>query len=268
MDEQISYGDLARRCGIDERDLRQIMRMAIVNHIFHEPRKGVVAHSALSKCLVQIPHLSTWLGHTCTDSLTSKARVADAMQKWPGSQEPQHTAFALADPNGDSYYQALERNPAKAQRFADGMKFMEASPALAVQHLFHDLQWSTETYMPFRMVDLGGSQGHIAIQLLRQFPSLKCEVQDLPETVALAKVPEDLEGRLTLQAHDILEVQPLKHADVYFFRSTLHNWSDKYVIKILRNLIPALKHGSKVILNESCMPEPNLIPRYHAQVIM
>ncbi|KAI8630531.1 hypothetical protein F5Y19DRAFT_474315 [Xylariaceae sp. FL1651] len=43
-------------------------------------------------------------------------------------------------------------------------------------------------------------------------------------------------------------------ADAYFFRSTFHNWVDKHCIKILRNLVPALKLGAKIIIDERILP--------------
>jgi hypothetical protein len=43
---------------------------------------------------------------------------------------------------------------------------------------------------------------------------------------------------------------------VYFFRWILHNQSDKYAIKLLRNLVPGLKKGSKIVINDHCLPEP------------
>lgn len=63
--------------------------------------------------------------------------------------------------------------------------------------------------------------------------------------------------------HDfLLEDQPVKGADVYFFRWILHNWSDKYCVKILRGLIPALKPGAKIILNDNVLPQPGVLSRW------
>lgn len=60
---------------------------------------------------------------------------------------------------------------------------------------------------------------------------------------------------------DFFSVQPVRDADIYFFRCVFHNWSDKYSVKILQNLIPALKPGAKVLVNDLVMPEPNtLVP--------
>lgn len=51
-------------------------------------------------------------------------------------------------------------------------------------------------------------------------------------------------------------------ADVYFFRWIMHDWADSYCIKILRNLIPALKKGAKVVIMDAVLPERGEAPRY------
>jgi hypothetical protein len=43
---------------------------------------------------------------------------------------------------------------------------------------------------------------------------------------------------------------------VYFLRTILHNWSDKYVRRILQAIVPALKPGDRIVLNEQIVPEP------------
>ena len=58
----------------------------------------------------------------------------------------------------------------------------------------------------------------------------------------------------------MFEAQPIKSADAYFYRAVFHDWSDKYGIKMLQALIPALKKGAKVILNDGVMPEPGKLP--------
>ena len=87
-------------------------------------------------------------------------------------------------------------------------------------------------------------------------------MQDLPPVVAgaSAKVPEDLSTRVTFMPHDFMTEQPVKGADAYLFRWIFHNWSDKYCLKILRNLIPALKAGARVVVQDNCLPEPGTLP--------
>jgi len=42
---------------------------------------------------------------------------------------------------------------------------------------------------------------------------------------------------------------------VYYFRWIIHNYSTPYAVKILKNLIPALKPGAKIIINDHCLLE-------------
>ncbi len=94
--------------------------------------------------------------------------------------------------------------------------------------------------------------------LAREYPNInKFVVQDLPEVVSSAKVPEGLEDRIEFMAHSFLEPQPIV-ADVYILRFILHDWPDKYAVKILKNLIPALKQkpNARIVLMETLLPAP------------
>lgn len=90
-------------------------------------------------------------------------------------------------------------------------------------------------------------------------------IQDLDEPVireAEAQSPPDVAGRVQYMVHDFLKEQPstVTGVDVFLLRSILHNWSDKCAIRILRNLIPVMKPGSKIIINDLVTPEPGAIP--------
>ena len=113
------------------------------------------------------------------------------------------------------------------------------------------------------VVDVGGSQGHVSAHLAKDFPGLQFVVEDLPEVISTAgatfEIPEEVRDRVQLLAHDFFTEQPVKNADVYFIRYTLHNWSDEYCFKILRNLIPALKSGARVVVQDHLLPEPGTL---------
>jgi hypothetical protein len=47
----------------------------------------------------------------------------------------------------------------------------------------------------------------------------------------------------------------------------LHDWSDKYAIKILRALAPALKRGARIFINEAVIPEPSVLSPLDEQSI-
>lgn len=114
------------------------------------------------------------------------------------------------------------------------------------------------------VVDVGGSHGVVSIELARRFPSLRLIVQDRDEVIAggSSMVPEDVADRVTFMAHDFFEEQPVRNADVYFFRWIFHNWSDKYCVQICRALIPALKPGAWLLIQDILLPEPGTMSRF------
>lgn len=111
---------------------------------------------------------------------------------------------------------------------------------------------------------MGGSQGFASIKLAETFPTLEFIVQDLPHALAVGhtNVPEGLTHRIKFMPHDFFEEQPVKDADIYFFRWVFHNWSDKYCIRILRSHIPALKKGARIVINDYVLPEPGTLPNH------
>ncbi|KAF2757675.1 putative O-methyltransferase [Pseudovirgaria hyperparasitica] len=265
FDEEVSYAELAIRCRIDPSDLKRLLRLAVAFYIFEEPRKGYIRHNATSKLLVQSPLLHQWIGVLVDEMWAAGARTVDSMQKWPGSEEPTETGYALA--HGQSLWDALRSNELRAQRFADGMQYLQSHPIFDISHLFRDLGWTEET-CPKLLVDVGGSHGSVAIKLLRRFPRLRCIIEDMPEVVTTARVPEDVADRIEFQPYNFFMPQPVKGADVYFFRSILHDWSDKYAVQIIRNLVPAMKPGARIIFNEVCLPQADDLEPYHIQVIL
>ena len=113
-------------------------------------------------------------------------------------------------------------------------------------------------------VDIGGSKGHVSIVLAKEHANINFIVQDSAKTVAIGRqeVPDEVKDRISFTVHDFWTEQPVKGAEVYLFRQIFHDWSDKYAVKILRNLIPALKTGARIIISDMCMPPKGTISVY------
>lgn len=79
-----------------------------------------------------------------------------------------------------------------------------------------------------------------------------------PPYVTGSLIPRELESRVSLTTHDFFTPQSVS-ADLYYFRWVFHNWSDAYVVKILQNLVPALKPGARILLNDGVLPEPGSV---------
>ena len=73
-------------------------------------------------------------------------------------------------------------------------------------------------------------------------------------------MPDELKPRINFQAQDILLPNTLRDADVYLVRSILHDWSDKYAVIIVKNLVPILNDSARVLIADFVMPETGTGP--------
>jgi hypothetical protein len=176
------------------------------------------------------------------------------------SQEPNETGHALARNTDLGLFAYLGQHPNEAQRFAKAMA------SFGTNTTFITTAFPWPSLGKAKIVDLGGSKGHISIALAEAHPDLSFIVQDLPEVVAGAEVPDGLKDRVEIMAHDAFTEQKVE-ADAYLIRFVFHDWPDKYVVKMLRNLIPVLKKGKRVLINDYILPEPNTLPYMRERVV-
>ena len=153
-----------------------------------------------------------------------------------------------------SYFDNVAKNPERAARFAAGMAIQWELPGYQLEYLLDGYDWAGLGNVT--VVDIGGFKGRISIALADKFPNLNMLVEDMGmnEQEAHAAVPAHLKDRVNFKVHDMFSPQTVT-ADVYYIRQVLHDWPDKYSIKVLRQQIPCLKKGAKILLNESLLPE-------------
>lgn len=77
--------------------------------------------------------------------------------------------------------------------------------------------------------------------------------------IASAVVPAEVADRGMFMQHDMFQQQPVRDADVYFFRGIFQN-SDKYCVELLQATIPALKLGARIVIKDACMPPHETLP--------
>ncbi|KAI0156804.1 S-adenosyl-L-methionine-dependent methyltransferase [Xylariaceae sp. FL1272] len=250
---EITFPELAERCRLSEPTVRQIIRHAIVLNVFCEPRPGVVAHNAVSRLLAEDDSTFGWLAVNTNELWKAAAHQCDAWEKYPNSDEPNQSK---------SIYEVFDEDPERAKRFGDAMKSFTQGTGFELHHVVDNVPWAD--FKNGTVVDVGGSQGHVAMAVARAFPSLSFVVQDVESVVSAGKksVPSDLAGHVKFMAYDLFTEQPVRNADIYYFRWIFHNWSDKYCVKILKNLIPALKPGAKIIVNDGVLPKPGTLSKW------
>ena len=234
-------------------------------NIFREDPVGYVQHTAMSLMLVEQPGSFDTVGQQIEVFSSSAVKVLEAMNE-PGwsAEEPNQTGFNLYHRTDLPIYLELAKTPEFARRFGSMMEFLTSGPEFDVSHSVDQFDWRALDQREGEaatVVDIGGGHGQVSLAIARSTKRLRLVVQDLPGVAAQGEkqMPKDLgqsgTGRVRFMAHDFFKPQPLKGADIYFFRWILHNWSDKYCLMILRSLVPALKKGAKVLLYEWVLPD-------------
>ncbi|KAK8071291.1 S-adenosyl-L-methionine-dependent methyltransferase [Apiospora hydei] len=260
---QISFADIAKQTGVSERMIQRLLRQAITMRVFREPQEGFVAHTQASKALTN-QDTAGWLASGTEDMWPAATKMVDAIEKWGNSQEPNHTGFSLAHNTEGSIYDLAAADPSRAARFAGSMNTLSKSEDYDLNYVLDFYDWTS--LGAARVVDIGGSAGHVSIALARRFPDLTFVVQDMERVVsnAGANLPDDLKSRVSFMAHDLFQPQTVE-ADVYYMRWIFHNWSDKYCKLILEALVPALKKGSRILIQDFCMPKPGEVALWKEQ---
>ncbi|KAF7930035.1 hypothetical protein BELL_0651g00040 [Botrytis elliptica] len=255
-----TFLEIAEKCSIPESDARSLIRHAMTFYIFHEPSPGIIAHTASSKALAEIPPVSDFIGFVSEEMLPASTRLVDAMIKWPGSQESNESGYALVNGTDVPMMQYISRNSRRSQQMGKAMTFLKSRPSESVQRVLEKFPWDDAANG--LVVDVGGAKGTVGIELLRFLPKLKCIVQDQLEVVRDTTIPDDLQDRLSFMAHDFFQEQSVKGADIYLICNVLHDWSDKYAARILKGLIPALKRGARVLVCDRVLPAPCTLTPY------
>ena len=254
-----SYASISEKSGLDEDKCRRILRYAMTNHVFHEPEPDQVAHSAISVMLAKDQGARDCGGHCLEEVHYGTASQVKAMKKWPGSVHPGETGTSLGHGvAGKSIFEFFGMEPWRAQRFGGAMGFLGSSGTNLAPEIEVARGYPWQSLGKAKVVDCGGSRGHVSVAIAHVAPELSFVIQDLPEVVSQAEAhpPDGLKERFQYQAHDFFKPQPIKDADVYFFRRIFHDWPDESCLQILENLVPSMKTGSRIIMDETILPAP------------
>ena len=236
------------------------MQHASVKHIFRQTGNDTVTHTPASRALVGTQGFNDEVGFITNEMAFASAHSLQALEKYPSKDngattEQNKTGFSIANNTSDPIYTELAKDPERIRRFGSAMRHMTSGTVHDIAHLLSNYEWANLAQQGATVVDIGGGQGGISRALASAFPGLNCVVQDLSSAVTAGRValPPEEKG-VTFMVHDFFSPQTLQ-PDVFFLRWILHNWSDKYCVQILRNLVPGLRSGAKVVVYEYLLPE-------------
>ncbi|KAI0318073.1 S-adenosyl-L-methionine-dependent methyltransferase [Amylostereum chailletii] len=265
--------DIARASNIDPSKLARVLRVLATNHIFVEAAPDVFVHNRVSSVIdtgksvqalkdsPETKHVGTFgiaagIGHVTDEAFKASAHLGDVLldPKTAKSDEPNETALNKAFGTTIPVWEWFEdpSNAARLMRFGITMEgSKQAAPPDAILHGF---EWK-DLNPGAIVVDVGGGIGGQSMTLAQNHSQLKFVVQDREPVVRDAaafwdgQLPGAIkEGRVVLQAHDFFTAQPVKNADVFLLRMILHDWADKYCVKILRQLREAATSTTRLVI--------------------
>jgi hypothetical protein len=150
---------------------------------------------------------------------------------------------------GMDFFDYLERDPALAQEFSEGMT---ATTAVWAEHVSDAI----DTTGVRLAVDIGGANGALLAQLQQANPALHGVLFDRPniakdakENVAQGAYAE----RTEVVGGDFFESVPT--GDLYLLKFILHDWDDEHCVKILRRCREAMAPDGRIAITETIVSD-------------
>lgn len=151
---------------------------------------------------------------------------------------------------GEGIFDYLDKHPAEARTFNEGMTgFTESIAAAVVQHYdfckFHTV------------VDVGGGHGALMMAILKANPKLRGIVYDADSVAVGAERAIEaagLDARCRAEGGDFFAAVPAG-GDLHVLKHIVHDWNDAKATKILKACREAIQPGGKVLLVELVVPK-------------
>jgi hypothetical protein len=199
---------LADELGVSRDALQRLLRALASEGVFEEIRPGVFANTEVSELL-------------CDPSRRAFAHLfggvyLHAVGHLDASREPPPFTRAF----GTDLWSWLAAHP--DERAAFDLAMANGIPARA--ELLRSVEWRGDEVV----VDVGGGDGSLLRELLRDRPNMRGVVLDLPEAVPAA-TPGD---RIEYVAGSFFDAVP--PGDAYVLAAVLHDWDDEQAAAIVR----------------------------------
>jgi hypothetical protein len=137
----VSYADIAAATGLDETNAKRIIRHAMTNRIFTEPRAGYVAHTAASRVLRDDHAMVDWVGVCSSEFYQAAGKTVEALQKFPNSQEANEAGYAEYWCPGKPMFAVMGADPVRAKRFGGAMVSLTGGEGYEPQYLVDNYAW-------------------------------------------------------------------------------------------------------------------------------
>jgi O-methyltransferase domain/Dimerisation domain len=224
--------EVARGMEVDEEGLHRLLRALASDGVFEEKPPGVFRNTPASELLRRG---SGWHDFARLFGGVWYRTAADLGI----SGEP-----TFPQTFGTDFWSWLAAHPEERAAFD---RAMEEGKGRRAERLA-PLEWRGDE----TVVDVGGGNGALLVELLRERPCLRGIVFDLPETV---RDEAALGDRIEFVEGDFFERVP--EGEVYVLSGILHDWDDERAAKILRIVRAAAGDDARLLILDNVLPEGN-----------
>lgn len=216
----------------DPDTLQRLLRALASDGVFRETEPGVFAHTDESRRLLgpgwsEFAHLFGGVFFEATTELDATT-----------ARSPFEGRF------GTGFWEWLAANPAERATFDAAMAGERDRAAEQIAAL----EWREDEVV----VDVGGGNGALLVELIELRPELRGVVLDLPETV---RDEARFGDRIEFVAGSFFESVP--EGDAYVLSGILHDWPDEDAARILRTMRAAAPEHARLLVNESVIRPGN-----------
>ncbi|KAM6499069.1 S-adenosyl-L-methionine-dependent methyltransferase [Amanita muscaria] len=277
--EGLHVDAIEEKTGIDAQKMARCLRTLTVHHVYREVTPDVFTNTRLSSMLdtskpsqdivadpdskhdnnTSLPSLA---GHHLDEMFKSSAYLWETLSdpQTGKSDEPGHAAIGKALSNGKGFFDYLAQPDQKYRQKRFDMA-MRATQSFFSQTIF--LQAYDWKSLPndALVVDVGGGVGNVSMVLAKEHPNLNIIIQDQAYVIENgtkfweAELPDALNsGRVKFEVHDFFKPQPQKAVNVFLMKHIIHDWSDEYSAKILKQLRGSATPDTRLICLEAIIP--------------
>jgi hypothetical protein len=226
-----AVAEVAPEVGADAATLHRLLRALASDGVFAEEAPGVFRNTEASELLrgggwSDFAHLFGGVWYRTVERLDARGKPV------------------FPDMFGADFWSWLADHPHERAAFD---RAMEQGKERRVERLAA-LDWRGDE----TVVDVGGGNGSLLVELLRGQPGLRGIVFDLPETV---RDEAALGDRCTFVAGSFFESVP--EGDVYVLSTILHDWDDERAAAILRTIRAAAVPGTRLLVMDAVVAAGN-----------
>jgi hypothetical protein len=160
--------------------------------------------------------------------------------------------IAFDDLHGIGVWQYREQHPRAGQVFNEAMGTAALQVGKAMVKAYDFSKFS-------KVVDVGGGQGVLLIEILKTFPTVRGILFDQPEAIREARERLGTAGllqRCELVEGNFFEGVPAG-GDAYLLLRIVHDWEDDQVIRLLKNCRRVMQAQQKLLILERPMDDDN-----------